>query len=130
VDAEVISATVLLLVTSANNTYPQSAFLLLDGNHLWSGAMSEPDSDLYYADVPFSILQVVHQNLARGSHTLTFGINDQPKSPTAYTIGGRVELRWNGPFSPQRIALAETQVLLDTGQDWTMPFTVPAPPPL
>jgi hypothetical protein len=128
-DPYVSSVTYLLLVEpwSEGREYPRAAEVLVDGETYWEGPIEAPALNGYvgyYDQVPSSLVIEGSRALSTGSHTLTFRVTDQRRSPTGYYISGYVDIVWSNRRVVRAAAWESVLVQLRTGQDWTTEFVV------
>ena len=134
----VTSARFILLVepTNPESSYPLAGEVLIDGVSVWGDTMGEPGSDdiwwdyygYSYVGVPFNVNEEIPSSLTPGAHTLTFHVTDQRRSPTRYTLTGRIDVTWSGNRVMRVANWDGLAVRLQTGQAWSIPFEVPAQP--
>ena len=136
----VVGAAYRLLITPFNEerTFPRSAELLVDGHSIWAGDVRPPyiyDS-FYYGpyEIPAGVAAQVESALSVGTHTLSFRVTDQQRSPTGYYLSGGVDVYWQGYSGDNPVGgrdvqnvlhWQDTQARLRTGQEWTIEFVVP-----
>lgn len=115
-----------LLVTphDPDRGFPAGAELRVDGQPIWSGPLVAPSFDYYYPQLA-NIVVRVSGPLAAGTHTLSFRVTDQRRSPTAYYLSGWVEVYWTNYRGDQIRSWQDALVGLRTGQEWSIEFVVP-----
>ena len=124
--------TMLVAPSDLGTAFPAAGEILVDGIRVWAGAVGDP------AEFPWDCWGPCEMNLrvemdrtvlAAGTHELVFRVTEQKRSPSHYDISGGLVLNWSDGLQDGVASWNRRWVRLRTGQDWTIPFTVPSQPP-